>query len=72
MSRLVPRLPSGDYSGLRRILGLGLSLYELKLSDELVVIAVDFTGVRVHKAGGGLNANMGRRSGTSRFTWQWM
>jgi hypothetical protein len=54
LNRLVPRLPSADYSGLRRrILDLDLQLYEpLRLSDEPVVIAIDSTGVRVHKAGG--------------------
>jgi len=53
LNRLVPKLPSGDYSGLRRrILKLDLSLHEhLRLSDEPVIIAVDSTGVRAHKAG---------------------
>ena len=54
LHRLVPRLPSADYPGLRRrILDLDLSLYDsLRPSDEPIVIAVDSTGVRVHKAGG--------------------
>jgi len=35
LNRLVPRLPSADYSGLRRILSLDLSLYEsLRLSEH--------------------------------------
>ena len=63
LNRLLPRLPSADYSGLRRrILGLNLSLYEsLKLSGEPVVIAVDSTGVRVHKAGGWVERKHGKK-----------
>jgi len=63
LNRLVPRLPSADYSGLRRrILDLDLSLYEpLKLSDEPIVIAVDSTGVRVHKAGGWVERKYGKK-----------
>ena len=63
LNRLVPRLPSADYSGLRRrILGLDLSLYEsLRLSDEPVVIAVDSTGVSVHKAGGWVERKHGKK-----------
>jgi len=63
LNRLVPRLPSADYSGLRRrILGLDLSLYEsLKLSGEPVVIAVDSTGVSVHKAGGWVERKHGEK-----------
>jgi IS5 family transposase len=54
LNRLVSKLPSGDYSGLRRrILELDLPLQgELRDSQEPVCIAVDSTGVRVHKAGG--------------------
>ena len=60
---LVPRLPSSDYSGLRRrILELDLSLYEsLRLSDDPVVIAVDSTGGRVHKAGGRVERVHGKK-----------
>ncbi|RJS88767.1 IS5 family transposase, partial [Candidatus Bathyarchaeota archaeon] len=63
LNRLVPRLPSADYSGLRRrILGLDLSLYEsLRLSGESVVIAVDSTGVCVHKAGGWVERKHGKK-----------
>jgi len=63
LNRLVPRLPPGDYSGLRRrILELDLSLYEpLRLSDEPVIIAVDSTGVRVHKAGGWVEREHGKK-----------
>jgi len=63
LNRLVPRLPSADYSGLRRrILDLDPSLYEpLKLSDEPIVIAVDSTGVRVHKAGGWVEWEHGKK-----------
>jgi len=54
LSRLIPRLPSIDYSWVRRrILGLGLSPYEsLRGYDGPVVIAVDSSGVSVHKCGG--------------------
>ena len=54
LNRLVPRLPSADYSGLRRrILRLDLSPYErLQGVDEPLVIAVGSTGVKVHRAGG--------------------
>jgi hypothetical protein len=50
LNRLAPKLPSGDYSGLRRrVLDLNLSLYEpLGLSDKPVVFAVDSTDVRVY------------------------
>jgi hypothetical protein len=54
LNRLVPRLPSADYSGLRkRILRLDVSPYEdLRDSNEPIAISVDSTVVRVHKAGG--------------------
>jgi len=63
LNRLVPRLPSADYSGLRRrVLGVDLSLYEqLKGSDDDIVIAVDSTGVRVHKAGGWVEREYGKK-----------
>lgn len=63
LNRLVPKLPSADYSGLRRrILGLDLQLYEsLRLSEEPVVVAVDSTGVRVHKAGGWVERKYGKK-----------
>ena len=62
LNRLVPRLPSADYSGLRRrVLGIDLSPYEdLEGSDD-VVIAVDSTGVRVHKAGGWVEREHGKK-----------
>jgi hypothetical protein len=51
---LVPDLPPGDYSGLRkRILRLSVDPYKsLKETDEPITIAVDSTGVKVNKAGG--------------------
>ena len=54
LNRLVPKLPSADYSGIRRrILRLDLSLYmELRDSSDSIVVAVDSTGVKVHRAGG--------------------
>ncbi|RLG39242.1 MAG: hypothetical protein DRN91_00340 [Candidatus Alkanophagales archaeon] len=62
LHRLVPRLPSADYSGLRRrILRLDLSPYKcLQRINESLVIAVDLTGVRVHRAGGWVEKNHGR------------
>lgn len=63
LNRLVPKLPSADYSGLRRrILRLDLSPYEdLKGSDEPIAISVDSTGVRVHRAGGWVEREHGRK-----------
>jgi len=63
LNRLVPKLPSADYSGLRkRILRLDLSPYEdLKGSDEPIAIAVDSTGVRVHRAGGWIEREHGKK-----------
>jgi hypothetical protein len=51
LNRLVPKLPSADYSWIRRrILMLNISLYEsLSGYDGPVVIAVDSSGVSVHK-----------------------
>ena len=62
LNRLLPRLPPADYSGLRRrVLGIDLSPYEdLEGSDD-VVIAVDSTGVRVHKAGGWVEREHGKK-----------
>lgn len=62
LNRLLPRLPSADYSGLRRrILEVDLSPYiDFEGSDDLV-IAVDSTGVRVHKAGGWVEREHGRK-----------
>jgi hypothetical protein len=52
--RLIPKLPSVDYSWVRRrILTLGLSPYgPIRGYDGPVVIAVDSSGVSVHKCGG--------------------
>ena len=63
LNRLVPKLPSADYSGLRRrILELDLQLGKsLRLSDEPVIVAVDSTGVRVHKAGGWVERKYGNK-----------
>jgi IS5 family transposase len=63
LNRLLPKLPSADYSGLRRrILGVNLSPYEeLEKSGKDVVIAVDSTGVRVHKAGGWVERKHGKK-----------
>lgn len=63
LGRLVPKLPSADYSGLRRrILRLDLSPYEnLKGSDEPIAIAVDSTGISVHRAGGWIEREHGKK-----------
>jgi len=63
LSRLVPRLSSGDYSGLRRrILSLDLSpCSELRESKEPICIAVDSTGIKVHKAGGWMERRHGKK-----------
>jgi hypothetical protein len=54
LHRLVPKLPSADYAGLRRrILKLDTTPYQaLSEADGPITIAVDSTGIRVHKAGG--------------------
>jgi len=63
LHRLIPRLPSADYSWVRRrILRLDLSPYKsLRKSDGLVVIAVDSSGVSVHKCGGWVERLYGRK-----------
>ena len=63
LNRLVPRLPSGDYSGLRRcILDLDMRPYrELRDSAEPVAIAVDSTGIKVYKAGGWIERKHGKK-----------
>jgi len=62
LNRLLPRLPSADYSGLRRrVLGVDLSPYENLEGSDDVVIAVDSTGVRVHKAGGWVEREHGKK-----------
>jgi len=62
LNRLLPKLPSADYSGLRRrVLGVDLSPYEELESSGDIVIAVDSTGVRVHKAGGWVEREYGKK-----------
>jgi hypothetical protein len=63
LNRLIPRLPSIDYSWVRRrILMLNLSPYDsIRDSDEAVVIAVDSSGVSVHKCGGWVERMYGGR-----------
>jgi len=63
LNRLVPKLPSADYSGLRRrILRLDTSRYmELMGSNEPIVVAVDSSGVSVHKAGGWVEREHGKK-----------
>jgi IS5 family transposase len=63
LHRLVPDLPHGDYSGLRkRILRLPVDPYrDLKETDEPVTIALDSTGVKVEKAGGWIERKHGKK-----------
>ena len=60
---LVPALPPGDYSGLRkRILRLDVDPYRgLKETEEPVSIAVDSTGIKVQKAGGWIERKHGKK-----------
>lgn len=54
LHRLVPQLPPGDYSDLRKYsLALNPDPYRhLKEIDESITIAVDFTGIKVHRTVG--------------------
>jgi hypothetical protein len=63
LSRLIPKLPSVDYSWVRRrMLRLDLSPYEsLNGYDGPIVIAVDSSGVSVHKCGGWVERTYGRK-----------
>ena len=63
LHRLVPQLPPGDYSGLRkRSLALNPDPYRhLKETDEAITIAVDSTGVKVHRAGGWVERKHGKK-----------
>ena len=60
---LVPALPPGDYSGLRkRILRLSVDPYRsLGETREPVSIAVDSTGIKVEKAGGWIERKHGKK-----------
>ena len=63
LHRLVPDLPQGDYSGLRkRILSLPVDPYHgLRETNEPVSIAVDSTGIKVEKAGGWIERKHGKK-----------
>jgi hypothetical protein len=63
LSRLIQRLPPVDYSwARRRILRLDLNPYKsLRGCDGPVVIAVDSSGVSVHKCGGWVERLYGRK-----------
>jgi IS5 family transposase len=63
LHHLVPELPSGDYSSLRkRILKQPVDPYEeLSDSDEPVCIALDSTGLKVEKAGGWVERKHGKK-----------
>jgi IS5 family transposase len=60
---LIPALPPGDYSGLRkRILRLDVDPYRgLRETNEPVSIAVDSTGIKVQKAGGWIERKHGKK-----------
>ena len=63
LNRLIPRLPSVDYSRVRRsILILNLSPHEsIRGCDGPLVTAVDSSGVSVHKCGGWVERVYGRK-----------
>jgi len=63
LNRLVPKLPSADYSWIRRrILMLNLTLYDsISGYDGPIIIAVDSSGVSVHKRGGWVERLYGRK-----------
>jgi IS5 family transposase len=63
LHKLVPALPTGDYSGLRiRILSLPVDPYRsLRETNEPVSIAVDSTGIKVQKAGGWIERKHGKK-----------
>jgi len=62
LNRLLPKLPPAGYIGLRRrVLGVGLSPYESFEDSDDIVIAVDSTGVKVHKAGGWVERKHGKK-----------
>ena len=63
LHKLVPALPTGDYSGLRRrILSLPVDPYHsLREANEPVSIAVDSTGISVQKAGGWIERKHGKK-----------
>ena len=60
---LVPDMPTGDYSSLRkRILGQPIDPYRhLAESSDPVTIAVDSTGIKVEKAGGWVERKHGKK-----------
>ena len=63
LHNLVPKLPSADYSGLRkRILALTPDPYQsLNEKQEPISIAVDSTGVKVNRAGGWIERKHGKK-----------
>ncbi|MEM2405335.1 MAG: IS5 family transposase, partial [Candidatus Methanomethylicia archaeon] len=63
LNRLIPKLPSVDYSWIRRrILTLNPSLYDsLRDSSSPITIAVDSSGVSVHKSGGWVTRMHGKK-----------
>jgi hypothetical protein len=63
LHKLVPALPTGDYSGLRRrILSLPVDPYQsLRETNESISIAVDSTGIKVQKAGGWIERKHGKK-----------
>ncbi len=62
LNRLLRRLSPADYSGLRRrVLEVDLSPYEDFEGSDDVVIAVDSTGISVHKAGGWVEREHGKK-----------
>jgi hypothetical protein len=60
---LIPKLPSIDYSGIRkRCLRLDLDSYkDLKSSNGPIEIAVDSSGIKVHRSGGWVERKHGKK-----------
>ena len=63
LHKLVPQLPPGDYSDLRKYsLALNPDPYRhLKEIDEPITIAVDFTGIKVHRTVGWVERKHGKK-----------
>jgi hypothetical protein len=63
LHKLIPELPPGDYSGIRkRSLTLNPNPYKsLMETNEPVTIAVDSAGIKVHRAGGWVKRKHGKK-----------
>ena|GEM_PF-5436064 len=66
LNKHIPKLPYSDYSWLRRRIIkldiLDISLYDsLKYSNEPITIAIDSSGISVHKSGGWIERIHGKK-----------